>query len=368
MRFANIHQMYDCHTFLILRMVLSESSSCVDVGCHVGQVLREILTVAPKGHHYAFEPIPGLCENLRSNPSFRSVDISDLALSDEAGTATFFWVKNDPAYSGLKQRRYDRPDPEIVEINVRKARLDDVIERTQSIDFIKIDVEGGELPVLRGARRVIGDNKPFIVFESGTGASDRYGTNGVVLYDYLVRECGLELNTLDGFLTGQGALSCDSLEKIFNSTERYYFIAHRPLSDAERMRFLRWYALDLDSRLFTLSQTVQRLDQTIHRVEQSLPSEEIDEWGATETQKGQSVNRQADGSSAIWVHFKHAWHSHESHFYFGEHRVRFRATVAGNLVTSHIPESVIQNVGDYPVRIVDSCGRTIHVGTFKVKG
>jgi FkbM family methyltransferase len=143
MRVENIHQMYDQHTSLIMRMVLSGTSSCIDVGANVGEVLREMIAVAPQGHHYAFEPIPYLFDGLRSNHDFRAVEISDLALSNEAGEATFFWVKNNPAYSGLKQRRYDTPDPEIVEIKVKKARLDDVIPKARSIDLIKIYVEGG---------------------------------------------------------------------------------------------------------------------------------------------------------------------------------------------------------------------------------
>lgn len=368
MRVGNIHQMYDCHTFLILKMVLAESSCCIDVGAHVGQVLREILAVAPRGRHYAFEPIPALYEGLCSNSDFGDVQISDLALSDETGEATFFWVTNDPAYSGLKQRRYDRPDPEIVEIKVRKARLDDVIEKTQAIDLIKIDVEGGELPVLRGARRIIGENRPFIIFESGKGASDRYGTNGGALYDYLVAECGLEINTLDGFLTGQGPLSRASLEKTFEKTDRYYFIAHRPLSVDERIQYLRWHAVDLDSRLFSLSQRLQRLEHTLHQIEESLPNAEIADWGSKETTRGHAVNRQPDGSSAIWVRATNTFgRLQEPLFYFGETPARSHATAAGNLLTSQIPESVIWNAGDYPVRIVDASGTTIHVGIFKVK-
>lgn len=307
MRIENIHQMYDQHTLLIMKMVLSESSSCIDVGAHVGEVLREMISTAPRGRHYAFEPIPYLFEELRENPDFAEVEISDLALSNEAGEATFFWVKNNPAYSGLKQRRYDTPDPEIVEIRVKKARLDDVIPKARPIDLIKIDVEGGELPVLQGAKRIITENKPFIVFESGKGASDRYGTSGGSLFDYTVNECGLEINTLDGFLTGQCALDRELLVDIFEKTERYYFIAHRALSDAERMRFFRLYALDLDSKLFAMRDIRQRLEvleRATLQLESLLPSVRVEDWGAKETRRGQAVNRQPDGSSALWIRAK----------------------------------------------------------------
>ena len=275
MKINNIHEMYDQHTSLIMRMALTETSSCIDIGAHVGEILQEMIQLAPLGQHYAFEPIPYLFEGLRSNPEFYGVVISDLALSDVAGEDKFYWVKNAPAYSGLKQRRYDRPDPEIVEIMVRKARLDDVIPVTQTIDLIKIDVEGGELPVLRGASRIIKENKPFIIFESGKGASDRYGTNGNSLFEYLVEQCGLEINTLDGFLTGQQVLSRKRLVEIFDRTERYYFIAHRPLREYERQQYFLWYVLDLDSRLFEFEAMRRRFSLMERQLLFMLPEVQI---------------------------------------------------------------------------------------------
>lgn len=368
MRVENIHQMYDQHTLLIMKIVLSESSSCIDVGAHVGEVLLEMISAAPKGVHYAFEPIPYLFEGLRSNQDFRAVEISDFALSDESGDQTFYWVKNDPAYSGLKQRRYDRPDPEVVEITVKKARLDDVIPKSQGIDFIKIDVEGGELPVLRGAKRIITESKPYIVFESGKGASDRYGTDGGALFDYLVTECGLELNTLDGFLTGSPALGRESLIQIFDKTDRYYFIAHRSLSDAERMMHLRLYALNLDSRLFEMENIrhqLKRYEQALFQLQNLLPDVVIKDWGAKETKKGQAVNLQPDGSSALWVRASNVSKLGDVLFEFGAHRAA-PATLNDDLITSEIPKIVIQTSGKYQVRILESSGRQTVVGTFVV--
>lgn len=47
-------------------------------------------------------------------------------------------------------------------------RLDDLIS-ADNIDAIKIDVEGAELGVLIGAKRIIEQNQPVIMFESGPG-------------------------------------------------------------------------------------------------------------------------------------------------------------------------------------------------------
>ena len=61
------------------------------------------------------------------------------------------------------------------------------------IHFMKIDVEGAELQVLRGAIQTILKYKPVIVFEHGLGAADHYGTKPEDIYDFLVSECGLSI-------------------------------------------------------------------------------------------------------------------------------------------------------------------------------
>jgi FkbM family methyltransferase len=370
MKIANIHDMYDQHTVLIMKMVLSRDSCCVDVGAHVGSVLEEIINISPGGKHIAFEPIPYLFEELKSNEVFRNVSFYDFALSDEVGDATFFWVKNDPAYSGLKERRYDFPDPEIQKITVRKARLDDLIPSNQRINLIKIDVEGGELPVLQGAKRIITENKPYIIFESGKGASDRYGTNGASLYEFLVEQCCLEINTLDGFLLGRVGLAKKNLIDIFDETERYYFIAHRTLSESERILHFQDYVLDVDSRLFSMNDMaakVNRLERQQRQLEHLLPDIKIHDWGDKQTVVGKPVNRQSDGSSALWIRLENISVIGEVYVHFGEHRARGKATLLENVITTDIPQAVIRSAGGYPVVIAESSGRRTPVGIFFVK-
>jgi FkbM family methyltransferase len=368
MRTDNIHAMYDDHTLLIMRMVLSRNSNCIDVGAHAGEILREMLALAPEGRHYAFEPIPYLFEGLAANEAFRSARILNTALSDSAGETTFFWVRNDPAYSGLKQRRYDRADPDIQEIRVEVARLDDIVPSDHKIDLIKIDVEGAELPVMRGAERVIREFQPFVIFESGLGASDRYGTNGSLLYDFLAQRCGLEINTLDGFLGGAGGLTRDELIDVFDTTSRYYFIAHRRLSDAERAVHLRKYILDIDSRLHRMQDLHARTQKLERMLEASFSRLEVRvfDWGPRQATIGQGVNLQPDGSSAMWIRAENVSPLGEVLVYFGDRPASYPATVRPDLVTTEIPREVIDRAGNHDVCIREASGRTTRVGTFEV--
>ena len=214
---------YDRLTKVIMKEYLKPDSNCIDVGCHKGEILEMMLKFAPKGRHYAFEPIPYLYNDLVQK--FKDVaTIYPYALSDEKGSTTFNLVKNAPAYSGLKQRHYDIENPDIEVINVEKETLDDLLGDSR-IDFIKIDVEGGEFGVLKGAKALLRKNLPTILFECGKGASDYYGTQPADIYNYLTQEIGLRLFTLNAFIKGGNALTQLEFVQCFDTVKEYYYVA-----------------------------------------------------------------------------------------------------------------------------------------------
>ncbi|MCU0605874.1 MAG: FkbM family methyltransferase [Candidatus Edwardsbacteria bacterium] len=217
---------YDRKTERIIKRVLSAGSTCVDIGCHRGEVLDTIIKQAPHGHHYAFEPIPELFAELQERYRNRSVTVSDTALSDATGTAEFNFIENAPAYSGLKIRRYDISNPIIRTIKVTKDTLDRCLPGDEAVAFIKLDVEGGEFNVLRGARETIKRCRPVIVFECGLGSAEYYGTNPGDLHDFLTRECGMNVSTLDRWLNGKTGVSRERFEHLFETGAEYYFIAY----------------------------------------------------------------------------------------------------------------------------------------------
>src|SRR5919112_692195 len=167
----------------IIERVLSEDSNCIDVGAHVGTILNTILKVAPKGTHYAFEPIPTLYQDLVE--SFPAAHVLPIALSDRSGFTTFHHVVSSPAYSGIRRRRYPSDNEIIRQIEVRQDTLDNVIGGDLPIHFIKIDVEGAEFHVLKGAANTIRNNKPTIVFEHELEAAEQYGTATDEIYELL---------------------------------------------------------------------------------------------------------------------------------------------------------------------------------------
>jgi len=148
-------------------------------------------------------------------------------LSDAAGTASFQHVVSNPAYSGLRQRRYDRPHEQVQEVAVKTNLLDSVVPEHTPIRFIKVDVEGAELQVFKGAVKTIGNSRPVIVFEHGLGGADYYGTHPEDIYDLLAGQCDLRLFLMAEWLedNGKASLSREAFCEQFTSGSNYYFMA-----------------------------------------------------------------------------------------------------------------------------------------------
>jgi len=214
---------YDHETGEVIRRVLQPTSNAIDVGAHDGLILRLLVAQAPHGQHWAFEPLPGYAERLRA--AFPGVHVHALALSDVAGPAPFVHVVSDPGYSGLQRRTTPRGDADqIEEVQVERARLDDLIPPTTPIALIKIDVEGGEYHVLRGARALLVAHRPVVIFEHGFGVADRYGAGPELVYD-LLAACGLTVTLMGWWLDGRPPLTRAAFIRQYETAENFYFLA-----------------------------------------------------------------------------------------------------------------------------------------------
>ena len=86
-------------------------------------------------------------------------------------------------------------------------------------------MEGAEFGVLKGAKKLLAAHKPTILFECGKGASDFYDTNPLELHSFLSNEIGLDVFTLQDFISNNKPLSGHDFENSFNNNTDYYFIA-----------------------------------------------------------------------------------------------------------------------------------------------
>jgi FkbM family methyltransferase len=178
---------------VVMAAVLARDSCCVDVGANVGTVLADMVALAPDGKHIAYEPLPELHADLARR--FPGVDVRAAALSDHAGEASFTRVVDAPAQSGF---RPIGTTPRATErLTVPVERLDDALPEGFVPALVKIDVEGAEEEVLRGALDTIRRHQPVVVLEHGNSAAD-YGTRPDDVFELLCGAAGLRIFDMDG--------------------------------------------------------------------------------------------------------------------------------------------------------------------------
>lgn len=214
---------YDYETIEVVKKTLTKKSNWVDIGAHKGHILRELLSVAPDGNSFAFEPIPNLYKGLESKYG-KKVKVYDTALSDQKGEKTFTLFVDRPALSGFN-KHVTEGDYITETLTVKVDKLDNIIDPSIHIDLIKIDVEGAEMEVLKGAERILKNSRPIILFEFGAGGIGAYDTTPEMIYDYLT-DCGLVLSTLDYFLTRKQHFNNTEFLGQYTKGYNYFFIAY----------------------------------------------------------------------------------------------------------------------------------------------
>jgi FkbM family methyltransferase len=140
---------------------LRPGMTVLDVGAHHGfYTLLLSKLVGPEGRVFAFEPSPRerrtLLRHVRINRC-GNVNVEALALGSEEGNASLFVVQGEQTgCNSLRTPASDVPG-EFIPTPVRIVRLDDWLDaqKIERVDFIKLDVEGGELEVLRGAEDLL---------------------------------------------------------------------------------------------------------------------------------------------------------------------------------------------------------------------
>lgn len=154
----------------------------LDVGAHIGEFT--LLAASRGATVHAFEPDPAnaalLRVNLEDAGCSGAVTVHECAVTESDGAMRFLAHRN-PSLSALWTA--DRAAGDAVTIEVRGVRLDALA--LPRVDVIKIDTEGAELGVLRGATTLLQRCSPTIVFEFAPAQYARFGTTPRQILDEL---------------------------------------------------------------------------------------------------------------------------------------------------------------------------------------
>lgn len=147
-----------------------EYRTVIDVGANKGQFALFALRRFPRAQLYCFEPLPQAYEKLTqvTTHSFR-VCAEQSGIADSDGRSSFKVSHRDDSSSlhdpsPLQLQAF--PDTKMVsELEINVARLDTIIPLTDLAEpfLLKIDVQGSELEVLSGAKRLLGQDGDVLV-------------------------------------------------------------------------------------------------------------------------------------------------------------------------------------------------------------
>jgi FkbM family methyltransferase len=144
----------------------------IDVGANKGLYSKELLFQYGKNvtELHLFEPSKELAEKHLKFADDR-VRINNIALSDSSGTATLYKVTGNSGLNSLTKRRLDHFEVAMdAAEEIKTITLDEYVDShgIRAIDLLKIDVEGHELDVLKGATLNLKNNTiKCIQFEFG---------------------------------------------------------------------------------------------------------------------------------------------------------------------------------------------------------
>jgi FkbM family methyltransferase len=203
---------YEAELGRLLGAIISQNENCIDVGANIGiHTIRMAKSVGSGGNVIAIEADAGLSNRLKANVELNSltnVNVVQVAAAAVDGEVVTLNRPEDEdsnkARASLIRHMYLTGKSQ----SVRTVTIDNAANGRE-IDFIKIDVEGAEIDVLRGATETIDRCRPTIVFEYSSDHV-KEGMSPIVF----LQEIGYslqEIRNVRNRVTGRGHLSVTPL-------------------------------------------------------------------------------------------------------------------------------------------------------------
>lgn len=160
----------------------------LDIGANIGYLSLNFARACSEGFVFSFEPDSQNFKDLQTNiklNDFENIKIFKKALGEKSGDAVLF--KMYPNNPGANRILSTSPEQSCQHENVEVAALDEIdeLKSTNRIDLIKIDVEGYEMFVLKGARELIEKWRPLLFVELAEVNLRQQGYSALSLIDFI---------------------------------------------------------------------------------------------------------------------------------------------------------------------------------------
>ena len=157
---------YERAEFDMWKRLVPAGATVADIGANIGWYSVHMAAKDATARIFAFEPVPGTYKWLQKAITYNNlpnVVIEQLGISDRTGTMNIYV---DPTIAGAASAHpsvyQDTSSPVLVQVTT----LDEyATAQGLKFDAIKLDVEGGELAALQGAKRVLTEHRPIVFSE-----------------------------------------------------------------------------------------------------------------------------------------------------------------------------------------------------------
>ncbi len=167
---------YEKKELLMLASLIQPDWVAFDIGANIGYYTLFLEKKAKCSEVYAFEPSPReynlLQENLQLNSCNRTKTFA-LALGESESTLELYMSSEN---MGKNSFNYFNSSDQHIKVPVKTANSLVESANIRRLDFIKMDVEGAEPMVLKGASEIISRFKPIILYESWEFSKAPYGS------------------------------------------------------------------------------------------------------------------------------------------------------------------------------------------------
>lgn len=240
----------------IYHTILKKGDIVIDGGANYGfHTIPLAQKVTNSGIVFAFEPLQDVSDKLikkLESLNQSNVILIQKAISDFCGKNSFCHVISASGYSGIKKRQ-NIPKEHLNNIKIIDSiditTLDNEIssgkqKNHKPVKFIKLDLEGGEYHAMQGAKKILANDRPVIIFEDG-------GRQSAETYSY-------NLSDFDTFFELYSYVTYDLFGRIFKMNNLKN-IKHKP-----------WYTIAVPNENMHVNEFIQnKLTQDIIQLKNS---------------------------------------------------------------------------------------------------
>lgn len=163
--FEEIYEIYICGNVDIIASYLKDGDTMIDIGANTGLLASKIIEKVNLGKFILVEPIKPYLEECKNKlKDYTNVEYENIGFSNKNGIERFYCSEINLGYNKIYRDDMEIHPHFIEEIDC--VRFSDWVG-DREIDFIKIDAEGHDIPIIEGMFEWLDKVKkrPYILFE-----------------------------------------------------------------------------------------------------------------------------------------------------------------------------------------------------------